>query len=121
MKKVKLAGAVLVLLYASYWMVYKSMLSKANEEWYQERYVNQEIEGKLHRIHEYSITPYKVALIIKDDLISTDLTYGAICMSEEFRSYIAVGDSIYKQAGQKTLLFCKSKNDCKEFELVFCE
>lgn len=121
MKRIILAAVVLLLLYAAFWIIYMTKLSSANEEWYQERYVDQEIKGKLNSIHEYSNNPYKVALEITNTVNQTDLTYGVICMDKEFRDYIAVGDSIHKQRGKRFVLFCKSNDDCKEFELVFCE
>jgi hypothetical protein len=121
MKKTFLVTIVLILTYVGFWMIYSYKLTLANEQWYQERYVNQEIGGKLKSITEYSNDRNKVILVIKNTIDQRELTYGTICIDKPFRDYIAIGDSVYKKQGYTHVFFCKSVSDCKQFELDFCK
>ncbi len=111
----------LILLYAIFWLIYAYKLSSANEEWYQERYVNQKISGNLKSITGYSYDPNLVILVIKNSIDQNELTYSTTCMNTLFRGYISVGDSVYKNRGTEKIFFCKATGESKQFEFNFCE
>jgi hypothetical protein len=121
MKNMIFVAIVLMLLYAIFWLIYVIKLSSANEEWYQERYVNQEISGNIESITESSYDPNLVILVIKNSIDQNELTYGTICMDTPFRDYISIGDSVHKNRGTEQIFFCKGTDECKQFELDFCK
>lgn len=121
MKYMIFVATVLILFYAGFWLIYANKLSSANEEWYQERYVNQEINGNLKSITGYSNDRNLVILVIKNSIDQRELTYRTICMDTSFRNYISVGDSVHKNRGTKKIFFCKGAGECKQFELDFCK
>ncbi len=120
MKTTDWVATALILLYGAFWLKYIRDLSVANEAWYQQHYVNQEIRGRLTSITENSNDHNQVVLVVKNTLDNTDLTYGTICMDAPFRDYISVGDSVAKNQGTEEIFFCKDTGDCKQFKLDFC-
>lgn len=120
MKTTVWVATALILLYGAFWLKYKRDLSLANETWYQQRYVNQEISGRLTSITENFNDRNLVVLVIKNTLDKRDHTFGTICMDAPFRDYICVGDSVHKNQGTEEIFFCKDTGDCKQFTLNFC-
>jgi hypothetical protein len=106
--------------YAVFMYVYVDGLHKKEREWHQEEYVDKSIQGVLERIVEYEGDAYKITLAVKNRNEEFDLSIGSTCVDANFREFVAVGDSVFKEKGENELRFCKSSGGCKEFELNFC-
>jgi hypothetical protein len=110
-----LGGCFAALMYA-----YVAGVHKEERIWYEEEYVDKTVQGILERIVEFEGNPYKITLVIKNKNEEFDLDFGSTCVDEDFRVFVAVRDSVFKEKGKKELRFCKPSGHCKEFELNFC-
>ncbi len=115
-----LAVVGLLVIYLSFWYRYKKSMDEVNREWYEKEYVGKRINGVLKSITEVNDNPFKIVLGIQNNQEEFEITYGATCVDKKFRDFVQVGDSVFKIQGENTIRFCKSKSNCREFELNFC-
>lgn len=111
---------LLVGVYACFWYSYHRALKEQGKRWYKEEYIEKSINGKVKSIWRYYEDPFQVVVSIKNENDEYDTSYGLTCVDEDFISFVAVGDSVSKMQGEKTIQFCKKQGLCKDFELNFC-
>lgn len=122
-KKVLIIFSIAVCLigfYAYYWYRYKSSMDEVNRTWYEKEYVGKEIKGVLKSINEFNGNPFEVVLTVKNQGDEFDISYGVTCVDREFVDFVEIGDSVIKSLGEKVMRFCKTENNCKDYELNFC-
>lgn len=115
-----IVALIILIIYLGYWYRYKESMDKVNRNWYEKEYVGKEIKGVLKSITEFNDDPFKIVLGIQNKQDEFKVTYGATCVDKGFRDFVQVGDSVFKTQGKKTIQFCKTNGDCREFELNFC-
>jgi hypothetical protein len=101
--------------------IYNITLNKAKNEWYQQEYVDKNINGTVQSITEFEGNPFVIVLSLKDVDEIFNLSYGTICVDKEFRDFVAPGDSASKKAGEEVMVFYKSSNAVKTWKLHFCD
>lgn len=105
--------------YAIFWYRYKLSLDEAGRIWYENEYVQKEIEGVIESI-SYSDN-FPPVILIQNKQEEFLITYRTGCVDKDFHKFVSQGDSVFKSSGEKMMKFCKIKQDkCKEFELTFC-
>lgn len=119
-RMIAIVACCLISIYICYLALYAKYLSDAKQRWYEREYVNKEINGVLRSIEEFDKDQFEVVLSIKNQGEPSNIRYGVTCVNQEFIDFVVVGDSVLKERGSKTIKFCKTRSNCKEYELNFC-
>ena len=113
-------GGAFLLYYLNFGCRYIKELRRAKKHWYENKYIKRDIKGVLTSIKQFEDNPYQVVLSIKNYGEEFEINYGVTCTNDEFNNFVAVGDSVFKVAGERVINFCKPQKQCKNFELNFC-
>lgn len=101
---------------------YYSALKDQEKEWYKTQYVDKEFIGKIKEITDYSYNPsFSKKFIGLTILINgtTEVHYAMLNFKKQplLKTFIKVGDSVYKKAYDKSIIFKNSSGQIKTFEL----
>ncbi len=97
--------------------MYSKALDTQFDEYYQDEYLNKSFRGKLKRIVDYG-THKKVLEIATEE---EDFSYGKICTSTEFNSFVSEGDTIFKDSLSDKVIIKKLTGQLDTFKLEFCD
>ena len=106
------------------WLTYYWALKDENKEWYETQYIQKEFKGVILEIGNYSYNSNFEKEFISltfstDDTLEPKVHYGMLSFKKEplLKSFIRVGDSIFKTKGRKEMTFRNMNGQTKIFQL----
>lgn len=115
-----LLGSGVISIYFIQLYQYDNSLTIISKDWYENEYVQKEINGRIKQINHFEDQPFKVTITIENEGDHYDLTYGVTCVSELFNTFAKVGDFVYKMKGNQVMKLCKANQECIFWEIDFC-
>jgi len=107
-----------------FWLQYYFALEEQKKEWYETHYIQKEFTGIIKEIGDYSYNSdfqkeYLNITIITRDSIEPEIHYGMLSFEEEplLKTFISIGDSVFKTKNYKEILFKKPDGRTKKFKL----
>ncbi len=107
-----------------FWLSYYFALKKEEKEWYKTEYVEKEFKGVIKEIGDYSYNPDFQKEFISLTFFTTDTSdieihYGMLSFKKEplLKTFISIGDSVFKTKGRKEIIFKKIDGETRTFQL----
>ena len=124
--RAKLILAILMSGGIYYLLSYYLSLSNQKKEWFRTEFVEIEYKGIVKQIGDYSYNSeyqkeYVNITIVTTDTLEPEIHYGMLSYKEEplLKTFLAKGDSIYKEKGEKEVTIKKPDGKIRRIKLPF--
>ena len=119
--KVSLPYIILFIIIAfavGFYYRFKFLTNRQADKFINEEFINKRISGHLTNIVKYGKN--KIVLEIQN-FDNRTLTYGTLCVDNNFLSKVVEKDSVYKSIGEQQLHFITEQGERISLKVVFCD